>query len=45
MYLPDYAHTVEDMHKLLKKDTPFVWDLKLQQDFEKIKEILKVHMG
>ena len=29
MYLPDYAHTVEDMHKLLKKDVPFIWDKKI----------------
>ena len=41
MYLPDYTHTVEDMHKLLKQNTLFVWDCKLQQDFEKIKDILK----
>ena len=45
MYLPDYTHTVEDMHKLLKKNTPFVWDCKLQQDFEKIKDILKSPLG
>ena len=41
MYLPDFAHTVEDMNKLLKKDTLFVWDVILQKQFEKIKEILK----
>ena len=45
MYLHEFAHTVEDMHKLLKKDTPFVWDLTLQQQFEKIKEILKSPLG
>ena len=45
MYLPDFTHTVEDMHKLLKKDTLFVWDQKVQQDFEKIKEILKSPLG
>merc|ERR1712240_84914 len=45
MYLPDFAHTVEDMHKLLKKDTPFVWDVTLQKQFEKIKEILKSPLG
>ena len=45
MYLPDYAHTVEDMHKLLKKDVPFLWDKKLMQDFERIKEILKSPLG
>ena len=41
MYLPDYQHTVEDMRKLLSKDVPFVWDKKLMDDFERIKEILK----
>ena len=41
MYLPDYQHTVEDMQKLLRKDVPFVWDKKLMDDFERIKEILK----
>ena len=45
MYLPDYAHTVEDMHKLLKKDVPFIWDKKLFDDFERIKEILKSPLG
>ena len=45
MYLPDFAHTVEDMNKLLKKDTLFVWDVTLQKQFEKIKEILKSPLG
>ena len=29
------------MQKLLWKDVPFIWDKKLQEDFERIKEILK----
>ena len=45
MYLPDYAHTVEDMHKLLKKDVPFIWDKKLMDDFKRIKKILKSPLG
>ena len=45
MYLPDFAHTVEDMNKLFKKDTPFVWDVTLQKQFEKIMEILKSPLG
>ena len=45
MYLPDYQHTVKDMQKLLRKDVPFIWDRKLQEDFERIKEILKSQLG
>ena len=33
------------MHKLLKKDVPFIWDQKLMKDFERIKEILKSPLG
>ena len=33
------------MQKLLRKDVPFVWDKKLMNDFERIKEILKSPLG
>ena len=41
MFIPDYKHTVEDMQKLLRKDVPFIWDRKLQENFEGIKKILR----
>ena len=45
IYIPDYQHTVEDMQKLLRKDVPFIWDRKLQEDFEGIKKILRSPLG
>ena len=45
MYIPDYQHTVEDMQNLLRKDVPFIWDRKLQEDFEGIKKILSSLLG
>ena len=41
MYIQDYHHTVENMQKLLMKDVPFIWDKKLQEDFEGNKKILR----
>ena len=45
MYIPDSQHSVENMQKLLKKDVPFIWDKKLQEEFEEIKKILRSPLG
>ena len=44
-YLPDFNHSLNNISKLLKKDTPYIWDESMLKEFEKIKEILKSPMG
>ena len=44
-YLPDFNHSLDNIRKLLKKDTPYIWDESMQKEFMKIKEILRSPMG
>ena len=36
-YLPDFNHSLVNINRLLKKDTPYIWDQEMQKEFEKIK--------
>ena len=44
-YLPDLSHSTANMTKLLRKDTPFIWDKILNDEFEAIKGILRSPIG
>merc|ERR1711867_220020 len=44
-YIPDYNHSVSHMQTLLKKETPYVWDQLMQNEFEAIKQLLKSPLG
>ena len=36
-YLPDFNHSLDNIRKLLKKDTPYIWDESMYKEFKKNK--------
>ena len=43
--MPDFQHAMSNIQKLLRKGVPYIWDNTMQQDFEKIKDILRSPLG
>lgn len=39
-FTPHVASVLEPMHRLLRKDHPFVWDMEIDASFQKVKELL-----
>ena len=44
-YLPDFNLSLDNFRKLLKKDTPYMWEESMHKEFDKIKDILKFPLG
>ena len=44
-YVTDINHNLDNIRDLLKKDTPYIWDESMQNEFNTIKVILKFPLG